>query len=159
MLELSKIKAFFTNYSGVIFGFVLLSFGFDFINKIELFYGLGIIKLSRILKALFLVYSIVFIMLHYKYVYKHLKVLSIVILTLSIVFFLKNNFSERYVSEYVRYIFVLLSFPLLHYAFVDKDKNLLNKLYKLFKWLVLINAILILISALFELRIFNTYQN
>ena len=157
MLELSKIKAFFTNYSGVIFGFVLLSFGFDFINKIELFYGLGIIKLSRILKALFLVYSIVFIMLHYKYVYKHLKVLSIVILTLSIVFFLKNNFSERYVSEYVRYIFVLLSFPLLHYAFVDKDKNLLNKLYKLFKWLVLINAILILISALFELRIFNTY--
>lgn len=159
MLELSKIKAFFTNYSGVIFGFVLLSFGFDFINKIELFYGLGIIKLSRILKALFLVYSIVFIMLHYKYVYKHLKVLSIVILTLSIVFFLKNNFSERYVSEYVRYIFVLLSFPLLHYAFVDKDKNLLNKLYKLFKWLVLINAILILISALFELRIFNTYYH
>ena len=36
MLGLSKIKSIFTNYHGAIFGFVILSFGFYFINKIKL---------------------------------------------------------------------------------------------------------------------------
>lgn len=41
MLGLSKIKSIFTNCHGAIFGFVILSFGFYFINKIGISYDFG----------------------------------------------------------------------------------------------------------------------
>lgn len=152
-----KIKAFFTNYHGIIFWFLILSFSFDFIDKIEIFYGIDFIKFNRILKATFLIYSIVFILSHVKYVQENLKVLLFIIVLLSIAFVSKNNFSERYFFEYLRYIFVLLVFPLLHYTYVNKDQGLFVKLHKLFKWLILINAVLILIGILFEVKVFQTY--
>lgn len=159
MLKLSKIKTFITNYHGAIFGFILLSFAFDFIDKIEIFHGLGIVKLNRILKAIFLAYVFMFILSHIRYVYRNLKGLLAIIIVLSIIYLLKNNFSELYFIEYIRYIFVLLTLPLLHYTYVNKDQELLKKVYKLFKWLIIINAILILIGVLFDVLIFKTYQH
>lgn len=153
-----KIKTFLTNYHGAIFGFLILSFGFDFMDKIEIFYDIDFIKFNRIIKAIFLVYSIIFILTHVKYVQENLKMVSFIIVLLSIVYVSKNNFSERYFVEYSRYIFSLLVFPLLHYTYVNKDQDLFVKLYKFFKWIILINAILILIGILFEVKIFQTYQ-
>lgn len=75
MLGLSKIKSIFTNYHGAIFGFVILSFGFYFINKIGISYDFGFVKLNRILKLIFLTYSVVFVLTHVRYVYKNLKTL------------------------------------------------------------------------------------
>lgn len=153
-----KIKAFLTNYHAAIFGFLILSFGFDFMDKIEIFYDIDFIKFNRIIKAIFLVYSIIFILSHVKYIQENLKMVSFIIVLLSIVYVSKNNFSERYFFEYLRYIFALLVFPLLHYTYLNKDQGLFVKLYKFFKWIILINAILILTGILFEVKIFQTYQ-
>jgi len=155
---LYKIKTFLTNYHVAIFGFLILSFGFDFMDKIEIFYDIDFIKFNRIIKAIFLVFSIIFILTHVKYVQENLKVLSFIIVLLSIVYVSKNNFSELYFFEYLRYIFALLVFPLLHYTYIHKDQGLFEKLYKFFKWLILINAVLILIGILFEVKVFQTYQ-
>ena len=132
MLELSKLKAVYNSCHGVIFGFLLLSFAFDFVDKIDIFYDIGLIKFNRILKAIFLVYSLVFIVTHFKYVYKNLKLIVVIVIVLSLIFLLKNNFSERYVNEYIRYIFVLLTLPLLSYTYIQKNQNLLPKLYACF---------------------------
>lgn len=155
---MDKIKTFLTNYHGAVFGFLILSFGFDFMDKIEIFYDIDFIKFNRIIKAIFLVYSIIFMLSHVKYVQENLKMVSFIILLLSIVYVSKNNFSERYFFEYLRYIFALLVFPLLHFTYVNKDQGLFVKLYKFFKWIILINAILILIGILFEVKIFQTYK-
>jgi hypothetical protein len=155
---LSKIRAIFNNSQAAIFGFIILSLGFDFIDKIEIFYEIDFIKFNRILKAIFLTYSIIFIISHVKYVQEQLKGLLFIIVLLSIVYVSKNNFSERYFFEYVRYVFILLVFPLLFYVYANKSRDLFDKLYKLFKWLIIINAFLILIGVLFEVKVFQTYK-
>ena len=155
---MDKIKTFLTNYHGAVFGFLILSFGFDFMDKIEIFYDIDFIKFNRILKAIFLIYSIIFILSHVKYVQENLKALSVIIVLLSIIYVFKNNFSERYFFEYLRYIFALIVFPLLHYTYVNKDQGLFIYLYKFFKWLICINVVLILIGILFEVKVFQTYQ-
>ena len=127
-------------------------------DKIEIFYDIDFIKFNRILKAIFLIYSIIFILSHVKYVQENLKALSVIIVLLSIIYVFKNNFSERYFFEYLRYIFALIVFPLLHYTYVNKDQGLFIYLYKFFKWLICINVVLILIGILFEVKVFQTYQ-
>tara|TARA_B110000046_G_scaffold164711_1_gene180501 strand:+ start:46532 stop:47671 length:1140 start_codon:yes stop_codon:yes gene_type:complete len=155
---LDKIKSFLINYQAAIFGFLILSLSFDFIDKIEIFYKVDFIKFNRILKGVFLIYSIVFILSHVKYVQENLKILLFIIILLSIVYVSKGNFSERYFFEYLRYVFILLVFPLLHYAFENRARGLFDNLYKFFKWLILINAVLVLVGILFEVKLFQTYQ-
>lgn len=155
---MDKIRSFFLNYQAAIFGFLILSFSFDFIDKIEIFYNIDFIKFNRILKVIFLFYSVLFIVTHFKYVQENYRILLIIIIFLSIVYVSKNNFSERYFFEYIRYVFILLTFPLLHYAYANRSHALFDSLYKLFKWLVLINAVLVLIGILFEIQLFQTYQ-
>lgn len=154
-----KIKTFLTNSHGVIFCFLTLSFAFDFIDKIEIYYGFDFIKFNRIIKLIFLIYSVTFIALHSRYLKDNFKALSLIVVFLSVTYISKNNFSERYFFEYLRYVFVLLIFPLLHYTYINKDQGLFAKLYKFFNWLILINSILILIGVLFEVKIFQTYEN
>jgi len=68
MIGLSKNNSIFTNYHGTIFGFVILSFGFNFIDKIEIFCDFGFVKFNRILKLIFRTYSVVFVLTHVRYV-------------------------------------------------------------------------------------------
>ncbi|WP_345190995.1 hypothetical protein [Algibacter agarivorans] len=154
---MEKFKLLFINYHEVIFGFLLLSLGFDFITKTVNFYGFEIVKFSKFLKAIFLVYSLLFIIINFKYVYNKLRVPIVIIIVLSVVFLLKNNFSENYMLEYIRYIFPLLAFPLMYFAYKNKGEKLLVKLYTLFKWLIFINFLLVFFGLLFEIKIFDTY--
>ncbi|PQV49658.1 hypothetical protein CLV33_103296 [Jejuia pallidilutea] len=158
MLESSKIKTFFTNYNTNIFAFIILGFCFDFINKIQIFYDIGFIRLNRILKAIFLVYSLAFIATHFKYVFKNFKFLFTVIIVLSVVFLLKKNFSEIYVNEYIRYIFILFTLPLLNYSYKVNNEVFIKRLKIFFKYFILLNAVFVLLGFLFEIKIFQTYQ-
>ena len=159
MLKEIKRERFFSSYHTIIIGFIILSFLFDFIDKVEIFYDIEFIKLNRVLKAFFLAFSILFIIKNFRIVYKKFKGLFIFIFILTIVFLIKNNFSERYLNEYVRYIFPLIVFPLLHVVYFNKKTGLLSNLYKFFKWLIIINSILIGISILLEIKIFKTYYH
>ncbi|WP_324309457.1 hypothetical protein, partial [Xanthomarina sp.] len=158
MLDTFRLKTLFTNYQAIIIGFILFSFGFDFIDKIGMFYYLDLIKLNRVLKAIFLLYSLMFILTHFKYVYKHLKLLLGFLLLLSLIFLLKNNFTALYVNEYIRYIFPILVFPLLYFVHFNTEQNFSTKLYKLFKGFIVLNSALIFIGLFFDIRVFQTYQ-
>lgn len=158
MLEIPRLKAHLTNYQGVILGFILFNFCFDFIDKIGMFYHLDLIKLNRFLKAIFLVYSLMFILTHLKYVFHNLKLLLGFVLLLTFIFLLKNNFTILYVNEYIRYIFPLLVFPLLYFAQFNAKQSFSIKLYKLFKGFIVLNSVLIFIGLFFEIRVFQTYQ-
>lgn len=158
MFEVSKIKAIFNNHHSVIFGFILLSFCFDFINKIDVYYDLDLIKLNRILKAIFFLYSLKFIVTHFKYVIINLKFLAVIVAALTAAFLLKNNFEALYFNEFIRYIFILLTFPLIFYTYLNKNENLRVQLYVFFKWFIIINTIAVLIGIFFEVKIFQTYQ-
>ncbi|WP_188461579.1 hypothetical protein [Bizionia arctica] len=153
-----KFKALLTNYQGVILGFLILSLGFDFLDKIGIFYNIELLKLNRIIKAIFILYAVVFILTHYKYVLDNLKLLMGFIILLSFLFLLKNNFSHRYVDEYLRYIFPLLVFPLIHFANLNTAQNFATKLYKLFIGFIVLNAIYVFLGLIFEILIFQTYQ-
>lgn len=153
-----RLKALFTNYQAIILGFLLFSLCFDFVDKIGMFYHMDLIKLNRILKAIFLGYSLLFIFSHLKYLLSNLKLVLGFILVLSLIFLLKNNFSDLYVNEYVRYIFPLLVFPLIYYAWFNNEQNFLAILYKCFKGFILINSVLALIGLFFDVRVFQTYE-
>ncbi len=153
-----RLRALFTNYQAIILGFLLFSLCFDFIDKIGMFYHLDLIKLNRLLKAIFLGYALVFIFTHLKYLLSNLKLVLGFIVVLSLVFLLKMNFSQLYVNEYVRYLFPLLVFPLLYYALFNKQQNFLVILYKCFKGFVLFNSVLALIGLFLDVRVFQTYE-
>src|SRR5690606_38648988 len=122
------------------------------------FYHIELLKFNRVLKAIFLVYSLVFIITHYKYIVNNLKLLLSFVILLTSVFLLKNNFSNLYVNEYVRYIFPLLIFPLIHFATLNTEHLFLAKLNKFFKGFIILNTILVFIGLIFGIKVFQTYQ-
>ncbi len=157
MTKSLNVKTLFNNYQLVVFGFIVLSFGFDFINKIDIFYDLELMKYSKFFKIIFLLYALIFSIMHSTYIYKNFKLLCFTILLLSVIFLLKNNFSERYTIEYIRYVFPLSVFPLICFAYINRSRELLDKLYKFFKWFIILNTIFILVGLLFEIKAFRVY--
>lgn len=159
MIKFLNIKTLFNYHPVVLLCFVFVSFVFDFINKTDIFYNLELQKFSKILKGVFLLYSLIFILTHVKYVYKNFKVLYSVLILLSATFLLKNNFSELYVIEFIRYVFPLVIFPLICYAYINRSEELLEKLYKFFKWFIIVNIGLVSFGLLFGIAIFKTYNS
>ncbi|OBQ54940.1 hypothetical protein JJL45_03365 [Tamlana sp. s12] len=158
MPEWIKSRAHLINYTNIIFSFLLLSLAFDFLDKISIFYDIEIIKLNRYLKIVYLLCSIAFILIHLKYVYDHLKPILGFIIVLTLIFVIKNNLTALYVNEFFRYLFPIISFPLIYYTYKNEKPNLLYRLFLFFKWSVIINAFLIFLGVLFRYKIFKTYD-
>ena len=152
-------KNLFAKSPLIILSFLILSFVFDFIDKIDIFYGFGFIKFNRILKGLFLIYSVSFLSIRFKYVFSNFKYLLGVIAILSSLFLLKFNFSSLYINEYIRYMFGIIILPLIYSSFSGAKKDVLYKLYKLTRLLILINGPLILLALIFDIRVFRTYDS
>ena len=133
------------NHSSVLFLFLILSFLFDFINKIYIFFDIDFIKFNRILKLIFSIYSMGFFILHYKLIYKRIRFIIIVLLVLLLIFLIKGDYYNLYKMEFLRYNFIFLSFPLLFFVVSDKKVNITTIFYKILKYLICLNAILILL--------------
>ena len=134
MLEVEKeTKPHLKSYHTIIIGFLILSFFFDFVDKIELFYRIDFIKFNRYLKLIFLILALLFIISKFRYVIVEVKIIVFVFLSIFAVFLLKNNFTILYVDEFLRYSFSLLIFPLFHYVYVNTKIPLARHLYLFFK--------------------------
>ncbi|RKE98840.1 hypothetical protein [Ichthyenterobacterium magnum] len=151
-------KSLFSKSHYIIIWFVILSLCFDFIDKIEIFYRIDFVKFNRYLKLGFILYALLFIITHLKIVLKNTKLVIFSLLALIILFVLKFNFSDRYLYEFIRYVFMLIVFPLLYYVYNNKTHNLLTSLYLIFRGFIIANALAILISLMFDVAVFNSYR-
>jgi hypothetical protein len=148
------------NYSHplALFLFLILSFFTDFIDKVCIFYKIDFIKLNRLLKIVFLIYSIGFCITYYKFIFKKIKFVMISLLILSIVFFLKGENYNLYKVEFLRYIILFISFPLLFYVVSYSKISITTLFYSFLKYIIILNAALILLGILFDIQIFKTYN-
>lgn len=159
MIKTEIHNAFMKANPMVIIGFVIWTFCFDFLDKIEIFYDIDFPKFNRHLKIAIVVYSIGFMLISAPYVWKHLRYLIITLFALSAIFVLKYDYWDLYHQEFFRYCFILVFYPVIHYSFFKaKDQNLSNMFYKVLKILVIINLAAIFIGMVFNLQIFDTYQ-
>lgn len=142
----------------LIFSFLILSFIFDFIDKIELFYGLDFIKFNFILKLIFIIYASIFMITHIKYSYKEIKYIFYILIILLSVILIKYKFFFLYLNEYIRYFFLLLVIPLIFYTYRNNKKELLLGLYSIFKLFVVINIALIILGILFDIQAVKVYR-
>lgn len=156
-MELNKVKLIF-NPTSVLLLFIVVSFLFDFIDKIYIFNDISFIKFNRILKGVFSLYAIGFCIAHFKFFYKKIKFVFITLLLLSIVFLLKGENYNFYKMEFMRYTILFVSFPLLYYVVSISGSKTIANLYKLFKYIIVINAIVILAGVVFDIHIFKTYK-
>ena len=146
------------SYHRVIIGFMILSFFLDFLDKIDVFYGMDFMKFNRYLKFIFIILSLAFIISKLKYIFAELRIFLLVFLSLLIVFLLKNNNSALYVNEFLRYGFGLIIFPLIYYTYFKTKIPLAGHLYVFFKFFICLNALAILIGLVFDLSLVKTYQ-
>ncbi|WP_338358641.1 hypothetical protein [Yeosuana marina] len=154
-----KKIASFLNYQTTIFGFIILSFLFDFIDKVEIFYKIDFIKFNRYLKIVFVSYSFIFILCHKQYVLKTIKYAIYTFLIISVVFLLKFNYSNLYVNEYLRYAFVFVTFPLIYYPYFIKDSEFFYRVYIILKSFIILNVIVIALGFIFEIKGFQSYSS
>ncbi|MGJ8591427.1 MAG: hypothetical protein ACSHXF_02695 [Aquaticitalea sp.] len=144
---------------GVIFGLVVLLFGFDFIDKLEIFYGIDFPKFNRYIKLGAGLYAIGFIILNLAYLIKNLKYLIVTSVTLASIFAVKYNFWYLYAEEFLRYSFILILFPVLHFSFhYSKHQEFLRLFYWVMKIFVSVNLLVILTGIVFDIEVFHTYQ-
>ncbi|GAL82113.1 hypothetical protein JCM19274_11 [Algibacter lectus] len=158
MFKGKKIGSFL-NYQTIIFGFIILSFLFDFIDKVEIFYKIDFIKFNRYLKIVFVSYSFIFILCHKQYVLKTIKYAVYTFLIISVVFLLKFNYSNLYINEYLRYAFVFVTFPLIYYPYFNKDSEFFYRVYIILKSFIILNVIVIALGFIFEIKGFQSYSS
>ncbi len=156
-MRLHKPKITF-NHSAVLFLFLALSFIFDFIDKLDIYNNLHFIKFNRILKVVFSIYALGVCLFHFKFFYKKIKFVFISLLILSLVFLLKGENYNFYKMEFMRYAILFISFPVLYYVVSFSNSKTIIILYKLLKYIVIINAILILAGLIFDIQSFKTYR-
>ena len=158
MKAAKEIGSNLKSYHKVIIGFLIISFLFDFLDKIDVFYGMYFIKFNRYLKFVFIVLSLGFILSKLKFVFAELKIFLLVFISLMTVFLLKNNYSALYINEFLRYGFGLIIFPLIYYTYFKTNIPLARHLYVFFKVFICVNAVAILIGLAFDLSVVKTYQ-
>ena len=158
MLKKINVSSFFSANEKVIIGFVILGLLFDFINKIDIFYGLNLIKYGRYLKLVFIVYCLIFIISHFQFIAKKINFTLVSFLLVSIIFLLKFNLSQHYVDEFLRYAFAILILPLLCHVFLKKEYSFFYNFYSIIKYFVILNGIAIVIGIVFNIIVFQTYQ-
>ncbi len=146
------------NYGYIILLFFVLSLCADFIDKIEIFHKIDFIKFNRLLKGAFIIFCLFFIIKHFKFVLKELKYVLVLTLILCVIFLIKIDYLDLYKQEFLRYVFLFLSFPLLFYVFYIEKLDIKTSLYKVFKYAILLNTVVIIIGALFSLKIVETYK-
>lgn len=159
MVEIKCHSAFHKVNNLVIIVFLALSFIFDFIDKCEIFYHMDFIKFNRIIKALMVIYSCIFISLNWKWVLKKTPFVLYTLLFLSLILLLKFKFWSLYIDEYFRYIFLILVYPILYFSTFQFNNQVLKKnIYLVFKVVILINAAAILLGLSFDVFVFRTYK-
>lgn len=159
MVEIKCHTAFYKVNNLVIIVFLALSFIFDFIDKCEIFYHMDFIKFNRIIKALMVIYSCIFISLNWKWVLKKTPFVLYTLLLLSLILLLKFKFWSLYIDEYFRYIFLILVYPILYFSTFEFNNQVLKKnIYLVFKVVILINAAAILLGLSFDVFVFRTYK-
>ena len=135
MLNSKSHYIFLTVNFAVIIGFVILSFIFDFLDKVEIFYGIDFPKLNRLIKAAVGVYAIIFIIFHLSYVSGKLKYFIFTTLTIIVIFALKYDYWHLYFEEFFRYGFMLLFYPVLHFTLHEyKQQDFLRVFYRVMKF-------------------------
>ena len=150
---------FLTINFAVIIGFVILTLGFDFLDKIEIFYGIDFPKLNRFLKAAVGVYAIIFIIFHMSYLIGKLKYLIYTTASIVFIFALKYNYWDVYIEEFFRYTFIFIFYAILHFSYhATKHREFLRLFYKVLKAFMIINLAAILIGLFLEVHVFKTYQ-
>lgn len=159
MLKYFQNKISLVDHFTVVSWFLILSFAFDFIDKIEIFYRIDFIKFNKYIKLVILIYALTFIIIHIKYLIIHLKFVLYTYLVLSIILLIKINHFETYFDEYIRYAFIFFLFPLLSFIFFQSKQNNLNyKLYILLKYFIVLNSIAIILGMLLDIYVFKTYK-
>jgi len=159
MLKYFQNKISLVDHFTVVFWFLISSFAFDFIDKVEIFYGIDFIKFNKYIKLVILIYALTFIIIHIKYLIIYLKFTLYTYLVFSIILLLKINHFVIYFDEYLRYAFIFILFPLLHFIFFQsKQNNLKYKLYVLLKYFIVLNSIAIILGMLLDIYVFKTYK-
>jgi len=159
MLKVDLNTAFLKINFAVIFGLVTLLFCFDFLDKIEIFYGIDFPKFNRFIKAAAVFYAIGFIVFHLSYVMGKLKYLICTTIALSLIFALKYNYWDLYFPEFFRYMFILILYPVLHFSFhYSKHQEFLRLFYLVLKTFMIANLIAIFAGMIFNIEVFHTYQ-
>lgn len=158
MFNTLKKAVFFTNYYTVIIAFLVFSFLLDFIDKIEIFYSIDFIKYNRILKLFLFLYSLLFIIINYKYIINRLKYWCISVTILGLLMVLKMGFWDAYLNEFLRYIFIFITYPLIHFTFLKNQGNIVFKFYNILKYFIIVNTMAVLAGLLFDILVFQTYS-
>ncbi len=147
------------NHKIIILLFLILSLCFDFIDKIEIFYGIDFIKYNRALKVVFLSYAVVFSVVNIRFILKHTKFIVFLFLILCAIFLFKGEYNNLYLMEFLRYAFIFIAFPLLFHTFFIEKKDIVTPLYSLLKYVIVANAIIIVTGILFNIQVFKTYDS
>ena len=156
----SKSHTIFLKFNPlIIIGFLALILCFDFLDKIEMVYNIDFFKFNRYLKLLMSLYAVGFILTHLSYVFSKLRYLIYTILVLSLIFLLKYSYWILYKDEFLRYLFILVLYPVLHYSYFQANGfKLKEAFYKLMKVVISINMIAIIIGLIFNIEAFKTYE-
>lgn len=158
-MKLDKLKYAVDRSAGyVLFIFLILSFLSDFIDKIYIYNDIHFIKFNQLLKVLFLIYAIGLSLLYFSYFFKHIRFIYITCAILSLVFLLKGTNYGLYKMEFLRYIILFIAFPVFYHLVSMTNFKTLAALHKLFRYVIAINAILILVGLIFDIHIFKTYK-
>lgn len=156
-MKLNKLKTVF-NPGSVLFLFLTLSFLFDFIDKVYIYNDINFIKFNRVLKFIFLLYALSVSVMYFKFFVKTIRFVLITLLLLTIIYLLKVGNYNVYKMEFLRYAFLLASFPLIYYVISNSNYKITTKLYQLFKYIIVINTVLILIGLVYDIQVFKTYK-
>ena len=156
-MKLNKLKTVF-NPGSVLFLFLTLSFLFDFIDKVYIYNDINFIKFNRVLKFIFLLYALSVSVMYFKFFVKTIRFVLITLLLLTIIYLLKVGNYNVYKMEFLRYAFLLASFPLIYYVISNGNFKFTTKLYQLFKYIIVINTVLILIGLVCDIQVFKTYK-
>lgn len=156
-MKLNKLKTVF-NPSSALFLFLALSFLFDFIDKIYIYNDINFIKFNRVLKFIFLLYALSVSVMYFKFFVKTIRFVLITLLLLTIIYLFKVGNYNVYIMEFLRYAFLLASFPLIYYVISNGNFKFTTKLYQLFKYIIVINTVLILIGLVYDIQVFKTYK-
>lgn len=138
----------------------------DISRRYALFLNLEFTRQTLITKLFVLIMYLLFFAFHIKRYIKNKKTKHILLLILGLlfVFILSNivfpiygSFNINNVEFLVRYLF----FPITMMVFYEmfEYKYYIDKLFKLYEYIFLINATLIIVSFVLEMNLFKTYPN
>lgn len=138
----------------VLFYFLLLFFGIEFLNKIQIYFWESDFLIQKIVKLGCLVFMLVYLLFREPKKLFWLAAISFVFVLGQ--YFLPNSFSYFTIVGFGRYFF-FLSMLLFFHPLIQSKTQEQQKVFKLWEKLLWLNNTIILIGLVFSLEIFRSY--